>query len=156
MFDITDPFGTARIKSLEYEMKVKTCDMQGQIDYYRERALESSHVASYLAGLLENQYKDLQESRKAYKELGQMFTAGEEARKALGEKHREVNNQLAALDRRFKELCENYDQLAERCAAKERELEELYAEHEALVRELRDGQRPAEEAGEPEQEALSA
>ena len=156
MFDITDPFNKAKIKNLQYESKRTICDLQGQIEYYRERALEASHVASYLAGLMESQFKDLQESRKAYKELGQMFAAGEEARKALGEKHRELGNQMATLERRYKELCDNYDQLDERCANKERELEELYAEHEALVRELRDGQHPVEEPRQPEQEALSA
>lgn len=82
-----------------------------------------------------------------------MFAAGEEARKTLGEKHREVSNQLSMLDRRFKELCENYDKLAERYAEKQRELEEIYAEHDALIRELRDRQH-SEEASEAE--AMSA
>jgi len=153
MFDITDPLGRGRIRELEFELKRQKREMQGQIEYYQERALEASHVASYLAGLMEEQYKDLQESRRAYRDLSQMFAAGEEARRSLGEKHREVNNQKDTLERRLKELIDEYDQLSAQYAGKQRELEELYAEHEALVREIRDGQH-GDVAAEPE--AMSA
>ncbi len=153
MFDFTDPFGKGRIRELEYELKHKTCEMQGEIEYYRERALEASHVASYLAELMENQYKDLQESRKSFKDLGQMLQVSEQARKNLAEKNRELGNSLEINRKRFDELSEKYDQLAELRDSDRRELEELYAEHDALVREIRDGQHGTEAA---EPEAMSA
>lgn len=140
MFDITDPFGTARIKELKYSMKVQQAEAAEEICLQRERAAEANHVAMFLGSLMEKQNRDLEEMRKAYRDMGQMLSASEEARKGLAEKNRKLSNDNSLLYERFAELSSKYDTLSEQYSAKEKELEEIYSEHAALVRGLRDSQ----------------
>lgn len=155
MLDITDLFGKNRIKSLKYELKRQKCDMQGEIDRYREQALETAHTCHYLAEIMERNYKALKTMTAERDRLAQMLRVCEDARKGLGEKNRELNSQNEALDARFRQMTDRQDELQDKLRAREQELEELYKEHEALVRELRDSQhgRTDDDTGE---EAMSA
>ena len=148
MFDITDPFGTRRIENLERELRRQKCSMQGDIDYYREKALEQGAVSHHLCRVMERDYKSLQETKSEKDRFSQMLKISEEARKNLAEKNRMLNNSFELLAKRFGELSEKYDALSDQLDDKKRELEELYAEHEALIQDLRTGTSTSlEEAG---------
>lgn len=153
MFDITDPFGTGRIRELEYSMKVQKAEAEDEIAAYQERAAEAAHVSSFLAKLIEQVHEENEDLKKQLRSLAQTLNSSEETRKGMAEKLRKTNNDNQLLSTRFQELSESYDQLAERYADKQRELEEIYAEHEALVREIRDSQHGTVAA---EPEAMSA
>lgn len=153
MFDFTDPFGTRRIENLERELRRQKCAMQGDVDYYREKAIEQGAVSHHLCQIMERDYKALTETRKEKDRLAQMLKVCDDARKSLAEKNRDLANKMDLLSRRFDELTEQYDKQSDKLSAKERELDELYKEHEALIREIRDEQHtPAVQ----EQEAISA
>ena len=141
MFDITDPFGTRRIKNLERELRRQKAYDKGEIEHYREKALEQGTVSRHLVTIMERDWKDLQEARAHKDRLSKMLQTCEEARKGLALQNKE-------LSARFKELTDKYDELCDQLEEKKRELEELYKEHEALIKDLRNGTSTSlEEAG---------
>ena len=131
MFDITDPFGARRIKNLERELRRQKAYDKGEIEHYREKALEQGTVSRHLVTIMERDYKALHETKAEKERLSQMLRVCETARKNLAEENKKLNE-------RFKELTEKYDELSDQLEEKKRELEGLYAEHEALIKDLRD------------------
>ena len=132
MFDITDPFGTRRIENLERELRRQKCAMQGEIEYYREKALEQGAVSHHLCQVMERDYKSLHETKAEKDRLSQLLKVCEEARKSLTAQNRSLTERL---DR----LLKDFDQLSEELDSKKRELEEIYAKHDALIKDLQVG-----------------
>ena len=132
MFDITDPFGTRRIENLERELRRQKCAMQGDIDYYREKALEQGAVSHHLCQVMERDYKKLHDTKVEKDRLSQLLKVCEEARKSLTMQNRNLTDRL---DR----LLKDFDQLSEELDSKKRELAEIYAKHDALLKDLQSG-----------------
>ena len=132
MFDITDPFGTRRIENLERELRRQKCAMQGEIEYYREKALEQGAVSHHLCQVMERDYKSLHETKAEKDRLSQLLKVCEEARKSLTVQNRNLTDRL---DR----LLKDFDQLSEELDSKKRELEEIYGKHDALLKGLQAG-----------------
>lgn len=132
MFDITDPFGKRRIENLERELRRQKCAMKGDIEYYREKALEQGAVSHHLCQVMERDYKSLHETKAEKDRLSQMLKVCEEARKNLVAQNKNLSDRI---DR----LLKDYDQLGEELESKKRELAEIYAKHDALLEDLRAG-----------------
>ena len=132
MFDITDPFGKRRIENLERELRRQKCAMKGDIEYYREKALEQGAVSHHLCQVMERDYKSLHETKAEKDRLSQLLKVCEEARKNLVTQNKNLNDRI---DR----LLKDYDQLGEELESKKRELAEIYAKHDALLEDLRAG-----------------
>lgn len=132
MFDITDPFGKRRIENLERELRRQKCAMKGDIEYYREKALEQGAVSHHLCQVMERDYKSLHETKAEKDRLSQLLKVCEEARKNLVAQNKNLSDRI---DR----LLKDYDQLGEELESKKRELAEIYAKHDALLEDLRAG-----------------
>lgn len=132
MFDITDPFGKRRIENLERELRRQKCAMKGDIEYYREKALEQGAVSHHLCQVMERDYKSLHETKAEKDRLSQLLKVCEEARKSLVAQNKNLNDRI---DR----LLKDYDQLCEELEGKKRELAEIYAKHDALLKDLQAG-----------------
>ena len=132
MFDITDPFGKRRIENLERELRRQKCAMKGDIEYYREKALEQGAVSHHLCQVMERDYKKLHDTKVEKDRLSQLLKVCEEARKSLTAQNRSLTERL---DR----LLKDFDQLSEELDSKKRELEEIYAKHDALIKDLQVG-----------------
>ena len=132
MFDITDPFGKRRIENLERELRRQKCAMKGDIEYYREKALEQGAVSHHLCQVMERDYKSLHETKAEKDRLSQLLKVCEEARKSLVAQNKNLNDRI---DR----LLKDYDQLSEELDSKKRELAEIYAKHDALIKDLENG-----------------
>ena len=132
MFDIIDPFGKRRIENLERELRRQKCAMQGEIEYYREKALEQGSVSHRLCQVMERDYKKLHDTKVEKDRLSQLLKVCEEARKSLTVQNRNLTDRL---DR----LLKDFDQLSEELDSKKRELAEIYSKHDALLKDLQAG-----------------
>lgn len=123
-FDITDPFGLARIKRARWEYKRKAAECESlhyeieQLYSDRETAMSKLVIAAM----------DLQ---NRLDKTEQMYRSSEETRKNLAAKNSEMSKKIGKLE-------EETAMYKAKCDLLEGDLKELEKEHERVIRGLTD------------------